>query len=103
MPKNPNNVDSGPKTNPFKIVLIILILAIAAVDLVMISELPHFVRNLHTGGKNSGPEHTRLREKTEPDDLDGSPKDQMAPMMETAIEPVYPLDRSRRHDHRLEK
>jgi len=96
MPKNTNNVDSGPKTNPFKIVLIILILTIAAVDLVMISELPHFVRKLHIGGKNSGPEHARSREKTELNDLADSAKYQMAPMMKSGMlggqSPLYDKD-----------
>lgn len=103
MPRNPNNVDSRPKTNPVKIALTILIVSIAAADLIMITELPHFVRNLHTGGKNSGLEHARSHEKKELDDLDGSAKDQMAPMMEAANESVYILDRGLRLDHRPKK
>ena len=85
MTKNPNHVDSRPKTKTIKIALIILILTVAAVDLVMISKLPHFVRNMYTEGNNSGPEHARSREKTGPDELDGSAKDQMAPKMKSEM------------------
>jgi hypothetical protein len=92
LPTNHRNVDSRSGTNPAKIVLIILILTIAVADFVTIAELPYFVRNLHTGGKNSGPEHARLREKTESDNIDGSAKDQMTPMMEAEGEPVYLLE-----------
>ena len=43
---NPNIVDSKRKRNRVPIGVIILILTIAVADLVMISEIPFFVRNL---------------------------------------------------------
>jgi hypothetical protein len=103
LPKNLDNVDSRVRRNPVKMVLIILILTIAVADFVMIAELPFWVSNLQTGGKNSGPEHALSHDPKEQDNLDGSAKDRMTRMTEAAAEPVYLLDRSRRYDHRLEK
>jgi hypothetical protein len=40
---------------------------------------------LYIEGKNSGPEPPRSREKTEPDELDGSAKNQMAFQMKSEM------------------
>ena len=103
LPKNRDNVDSRPRRNPVKIVIIILILTIAVADFIMIPELPFWVSNLQTGGKKSGPEQAPSHNPKEQDNFDGSAKYRMTPMTEAEAEPVYLLDRSRRYDHRLEK
>ena len=97
LPSNRNNANSSPRTNPAKIVLVILILTIAVADFVTIAELPYFVKKLHTEGKNSGPE------KTDSGYLYGSAKNQLPTRMEIANETEYLLDLSLRPDHRLEK
>ena len=92
LPTNRDNVDSKRRTNPVRIGVISLILTIAIADLVMISEIPHFVQNLHTVSKNSGPQHARSHEKKEPDNLEDSTKDGMTRMTEAEDEAVYFLD-----------
>ena len=92
LPTNRDNVDSKRRTNPVRIGVIFLILTIAVVDLFMIAEIPYFVSNLQTGGKNSGPQHTRSHEKKELDNLEGLAEDGMTPMTGPEDEPVYLLD-----------
>ncbi len=96
---NLNNVGSKHRKDPVRIRLIILILIIAVADIVMIADIPYFIKNLQIGGKNRGPEHTLSHDQKELDHLHGLAKDRMTRKKEAD----EVLDRSRQHDHLHEK